>query len=71
MGFDCWCNINIHVGWVVTGSFGSLGREQFDVLGKAVNADARLGLLGVMISPKVLGLYRQGLIIVVKTSRDP
>ncbi|MEM7365085.1 MAG: adenylate/guanylate cyclase domain-containing protein [Pseudomonadota bacterium] len=51
-GFDSWCNINIHVGDVVTGSFGSPGREQFDVLGKAVNVAARLGRRGVIMSPQ-------------------
>lgn len=51
-GFDSWCNINIHVGDVVTGDFGPEGHKHFDVLGKAVNVAARLGRRGVVMSPQ-------------------
>jgi class 3 adenylate cyclase len=49
---DAHCNTNIHVGEVITGSFGPQGLERFDVIGKAVNVAARLGRRGVVLSPQ-------------------
>ena len=52
VGLDAYCNTNIHVGEVITGTFGPPGLERFDVIGKAVNVAARLGRRGVIISPQ-------------------
>ncbi|MBT3379242.1 MAG: adenylate/guanylate cyclase domain-containing protein [Lentisphaerae bacterium] len=49
-GLDTYLNVNIHVGSVVSGSFGVPGAERFDVIGKAVNVAARLGRRGVTLS---------------------
>jgi len=49
-GFDSYLNINVHVGPVVTGTFGPPGLERYDVIGKAVNVAARLGRRGVTLS---------------------
>ena len=49
-GFDAYLNISVHVGPVVAGQFGPPGREQFDVIGKAVNVAARLGRRGMVLS---------------------
>lgn len=51
-GFDTYLNINVHVGPVFAGSFGSPGSERFDVIGKTVNIAARLGRRGVTLSPQ-------------------
>ena len=51
-GLDTFLNINVHVGPVITGSFGPAGSERFDVLGKTVNIAARLGRRGVTLSPQ-------------------
>ncbi len=50
LGFDTYCNVNIHVGPVLTGTFGPPGLERFDVLGKTVNVAARLGRRGITLS---------------------
>ena len=50
--YDAYLNINVHVGPVLTGSFGPPGREQYDVLGKTVNIAARLGRRGMTLSPQ-------------------
>ena len=47
---DTYLNVNVHVGPVITGSFGPSGAERFDVIGKAVNIAARLGRRGVTLS---------------------
>jgi class 3 adenylate cyclase len=52
VGFDAYCNTNIHVGEAITGTFGPAGSARFDVLGKAVNVAARLGRRGVVLSPQ-------------------
>ena len=52
VGLDAYCNTNIHVGDVITGTFGPAGSARFDVLGKAVNVAARLGRRGVTLSPQ-------------------
>jgi len=49
-GFDAYLNVNVHVGPVLTGSFGPAGAERFDVIGKTVNIAARLGRRGVTLS---------------------
>ena len=49
---DAYCNINIHVGDVLTGSFGPAGLQRFDVIGKTVNVAARLGRRGIILSPQ-------------------
>jgi adenylate cyclase len=49
-GFDTYLNVNIHVGPVLTGTFGPSGLERFDVLGKTVNIAARLGRRGITLS---------------------
>ena len=49
-GFDAYLNVNVHVGPVLTGSFGPAGAERFDVIGKTVNVAARLGRRGVTLS---------------------
>ena len=49
-GIDTYLNVNVHVGPVLTGSFGPAGEERFDVLGKVVNIAARLGRRGVTLS---------------------
>ena len=50
IGFDTYLNVSVHVGPVVSGSFGPPGAERFDVIGKAVNVAARLGRRGVVLS---------------------
>jgi adenylate cyclase len=50
LGFDTYLNVNIHVGPVITGTFGAAGRGRYDVLGKTVNIAARLGRRGVTLS---------------------
>lgn len=49
-GFDTYLNVNVHVGPVLEGTFGSPGLERYDVLGKTVNVAARLGRRGVVLS---------------------
>lgn len=49
-GIDAYLNVNVHVGPMLTGSFGPAGAERFDVIGKAVNIAARLGRRGVTLS---------------------
>ncbi len=49
-GIDSYLNVSIHVGPVVTGTFGSPGTARFDVIGKSVNVAARLGRRGVTLS---------------------
>jgi len=51
-GIDVYLNTNVHVGPVLTGSFGPPGLERFDVIGKAVNVAARLGRRGLTLSPQ-------------------
>lgn len=50
VGLDTYLNVSVHVGPVLTGSFGPPGAERFDVLGKTVNIAARLGRRGVTLS---------------------
>ena len=52
VGLDTYLNINVHVGSVLAGSFGSPGNERFDVIGKTVNVAARLGRRGLTLSPQ-------------------
>ena len=49
-GLDTHLNVSVHVGPVLTGSFGPRGAERFDVIGKTVNIAARLGRRGVALS---------------------
>ena len=49
-GLDAYLNVNVHVGPVLAGSFGTPGAERFDVIGKTVNVAARLGRRGVTLS---------------------
>jgi len=49
---DTYLNVNVHVGPVITGSFGPPGAERFDVIGKTVNIAARLGRRGITLSPQ-------------------
>ncbi len=49
-GLDAYLNVNVHVGPVVTGTFGPPGLERFDVIGKTVNIAARLGRRGITLS---------------------
>jgi class 3 adenylate cyclase len=51
-GFDAWLNVNVHVGPVLSGSFGPPGNERYDVIGKTVNIAARLGRRGLTLSPQ-------------------
>jgi class 3 adenylate cyclase len=51
-GLDTYLNVSVHVGPVLTGSFGPPGAERFDVIGKTVNIAARLGRRGVTLSPQ-------------------
>ncbi len=51
-GFDVYLNTNVHVGPVLSGSFGPPGSERFDVIGKTVNIAARLGRRGLTLSPQ-------------------
>ena len=51
-GFDAWLNVNVHVGPVLSGSFGPAGHERYDVIGKTVNVAARLGRRGLTLSPQ-------------------
>ena len=50
VGFDTYLNVSVHVGPVLTGSFGAPGSERFDVMGKTVNVAARLGRRNVTLS---------------------
>ena len=52
VGLDTWCNTTIHVGDVITGTFGPPGLERFDVIGKTVNIASRLGRRGIVLSPQ-------------------
>lgn len=47
---DTYLNVQVHVGPVLTGSFGAPGDERFDVIGKTVNVAARLGRRGITLS---------------------
>jgi class 3 adenylate cyclase len=49
-GLDAYLNVNVHVGPVLSGSFGAPGAGRFDVIGKTVNIAARLGRRGVTLS---------------------
>ena len=49
-GFNTYLNVNVHVGPVLTGTFGASGAARYDVLGKTVNVAARLGRRGVVLS---------------------
>jgi adenylate cyclase len=49
-GLDVYLNVNVHVGPMLTGSFGPPGEERFDVIGKTVNIAARLGRRGITLS---------------------
>lgn len=49
-GLDTYLNVNVHVGPVLAGTFGSPGEARFDVIGKTVNVAARLGRRGVTLS---------------------
>ena len=49
-GLDAYLNVNVHVGPVLSGSFGPAGAERYDVIGKTVNIAARLGRRGVTLS---------------------
>jgi class 3 adenylate cyclase len=49
-GLDTYLNVNVHVGPVLTGSFGPPGAERYDVIGKTVNIAARLGRRGITLS---------------------
>ena len=49
-GLDTYLNVNVHVGPMLTGTFGPPGDERFDVIGKAVNIAARLGRRGITLS---------------------
>jgi len=49
-GLDTYLNVSVHVGPVLTGSFGPAGAKRFDVIGKTVNIAARLGRRGVVLS---------------------
>ncbi len=49
-GLDTYLNVNVHVGPVLSGSFGPPGAERFDVIGKTVNIAARLGRRGITLS---------------------
>jgi len=51
-GINVYLNTNVHVGPVLTGSFGPPGLDRFDVIGKAVNTAARLGRRGLTLSPQ-------------------
>jgi len=51
-GFDAYLNVSVHVGPVLSGSFGPPGAERFDVIGKTVNIAARLGRRGIILSPQ-------------------
>lgn len=52
-GFETRLDAKVHLGPVVTGSFGPPGLERFDVLGRTVNDAARLTGEGVVLSPIV------------------
>jgi adenylate cyclase len=49
-GLDAYLNVNIHVGPVVTGTFGPPELARYDVIGKTVNIAARLGRRGITLS---------------------
>jgi len=52
LGLDAHVNVNIHIGPVISGTFGPPGLERFDVIGKTVNIAARLGRRGITLSPQ-------------------
>lgn len=54
LGWTCRLVIKAHYGPVVSGPFGAAGGKRFDVLGKNVNAAARLAGGGVAFSPEAL-----------------
>ena len=47
---DTYLNVSMHVGPVLSGSFGPKGLEHFDVIGKTVNIAARIGRRGITLS---------------------
>ena len=49
-GMECRLMMKIHAGTVVAGSFGGRGEKRFDVIGKEVNACARLPTAGLSLS---------------------
>lgn len=48
----CTLNVKAHFGTVIAGPYGPPGAQRFDVIGKAVNAAARLASPGLAISPQ-------------------
>ena len=59
-GFDTYLNVKVHVGPVITGSFGPAGAERFDVIGKTVNIAARLGRRGITLSAQAFRCLSPG-----------
>lgn len=49
-GLDTELNVNVHVGPVISGSFGVPGAKRFDVIGQSVNVAARPGPRGMALS---------------------
>ena len=47
---DCRLHVKVHLGKVVAGPFGGRGDKRFDVIGKEVNACARLPNPGFVLS---------------------
>jgi len=49
-GLECRLHVKVHLGKVIAGQFGGRGDKRFDVIGKEVNACARLPSAGFSLS---------------------
>ncbi|HEY8207337.1 MAG TPA: adenylate/guanylate cyclase domain-containing protein [Myxococcaceae bacterium] len=49
-GIECRLHVKVHLGTVIAGPFGGRGEKRFDVIGKEVNACARLPNPGFSLS---------------------
>lgn len=67
-GWECRLQAKAHFGSVIAGEFGSNGDRRYDILGRAVNATARLKHMGAvtlsasayrMLSPDLQGQFTQ------------
>lgn len=50
LGMECRLHVKVHLGRVIAGPFGGRGEKRFDVIGKEVNACARLPNAGFSLS---------------------
>lgn len=59
--WECRLTVKAHYGTVMTGPFGAAGDKRYDVIGKAVNATARLDSAGVTLSAEAFAQLERDL----------